>query len=213
VTSPGAEEGKTVTVANLGVALAQASKRTVLVSADLRRPTLHTYFGARARPGLAEVLTGQASVREALQPAHVANNLYLLACREVSGSSELLGSDTMKRILWKLQEEADFVIIDTAPILGISDAITLVPVADSVLLVARANATTRGAIREARHQLQQVDARVMGAVLTSVDPSAHPYGSSYYHYSHRRPVEEPMPVPAPEAISRPGELHTLSAEP
>ena len=53
----------------------------------------------------------------------------------------------------------------------------------------------------------------MGAVLTSVDPSAHPYGSSYYHYSHRRPVEEPTPVPPPEAISRPGELHTLSAEP
>jgi capsular exopolysaccharide synthesis family protein len=211
VTSPGAEEGKTATVANLGVALAHAGKRTVLISADLRRPTLHLYFGARARPGLAEVLTGQASVREALHPAHVASNLYLLSCRQVSGSSELLGSDTMKRILWKLQEEADFVIIDSAPILGLSDALTLVPVADSVLLVVRAGVTTRSALQEARHQLRQVDARVFGAVLTSVDPSSHPYGSRHYYYSDLGPVEQ-LPAPAPP-VSRQGELHTLPAEP
>src|SRR5205807_3833939 len=89
VTSPNAEEGKTATVANLGVALAQAGKRTIMVSADLRRPTLHLYFAARARPGLAEILTGQMSVREALQPVPLADNLFLLPCREVGGSSEL----------------------------------------------------------------------------------------------------------------------------
>jgi polysaccharide biosynthesis transport protein len=209
VTSASAEEGKTATVANLGVALAQAGKRTVVVSADLRRPTLHLYFGTRARPGLAEVLTDQASVRDALQPTHVTSNLYIIPCREVSGSSELLGSDRMKRVLWKLQEEADFVLVDAPPLLGISDALTLVPAADSILLVVRVNATSRGALREARHQLEQVDARVMGAVLTSVDPSAHPYGSSYYHYSQRRVTEEPEPT-AP--VVRP-ELHGLPVEP
>jgi Mrp family chromosome partitioning ATPase len=150
----------------------------------------------------------QASVRDALQPANVTTNLYIIPCREVSGSSELLGSDTMKRVLWKLQEEADFVIVDSAPLLGISDALTLVPAADSILLVARVNATTRGALREARHQLDQVDARIMGAVLTSVDPSAHPYGYSYYHYSRRRVAEE-VSTPAPAVRA---ELHKLPAE-
>jgi tyrosine-protein kinase len=208
VTSPNAEEGKTATVANLGVVLAQAGKRTVMVSADLRRPTLHLYFAGRARPGLAEVLTGQIDLRDALQPVYRANNLFLVPGREVGGSSELLGSDAMKRTLWQLQEDVDFLLIDAAPILGVSDAIAMVPTADAVLLVVRANATTRGAIREARHQLNQVDARVMGAVLTSVDPSSHPYASGYYRYSHREPPEEPAPVrPVPT------ELHSLSSEP
>jgi succinoglycan biosynthesis transport protein ExoP len=212
VTSANAEEGKTVTVANLGVTLAQAGKRTVMVSADLRRPTLHLYFGAQARPGLPEVLTGQISLREALQPVYLTKNLYLLPCREVGGSSELLGSEAMKRTLFQLQEEVDFLLIDAAPLLGVSDALTLVPMSDALLFVARANATSRASLREARHQLDQVDARVMGALLTAVDPSSHPYGTGYYYYTKQRPGPEEEPAPSPNG-SRAEELRPLSAEP
>src|SRR5439155_26209895 len=126
-------------------------------SAGVRRPTLHLYVAGRARPGLAEVLTGQLPVREALQPVYLANSLFILPCREVGGSSELLASEAMRRTLWQLQEEAECLLIDAAPLLGISDALTMVPMTDAVLLVARANSTTRSSLREARHQLEQVD--------------------------------------------------------
>ena len=91
----------------------------------------------------------------------------------------------------------------------VRSGLALVPMADAMLLVAKAGATTRGSLRETRHQLDQVDARLLGAVLTSVDPSAHPYGTSYYHYTHKRPTDDGQSAPSRE---RSTELHPLSAE-
>jgi capsular exopolysaccharide synthesis family protein len=183
VTSANAQEGKTSTTANLGVALAQSGKRVILVSADLRKPRLHRFFRSQNGTGITNVLAGEKSALEVLNWVGV-ENLRLLPSGPVPGNpAELLGSDAMENLLAELQEAADFVIIDAAPVLPVADAMTLTPLTDAVLFVADARRTTRGAIEQARHQLDQVNARVIGTVLNNFDPSKAP-GDAYQHYGY-----------------------------
>jgi capsular exopolysaccharide synthesis family protein len=118
-------------------------------------------------------------------------NLRLLPSGPVPGNpAELLGSEAMESLLRELQDAADFVLIDAAPVLPVADAMTLTPLADAVLFVADARHTTRGAIEQARHQLDQVNARVIGTVLNNFDPSKAGYQHQHYGYEAYR-LEEP----------------------
>jgi capsular exopolysaccharide synthesis family protein len=183
ITSANAQEGKTGTTANLGVALAQSGKRVILVSADLRKPRLHRFFRSQNGTGLTNVLAGEKSPLEVLNWVGV-ENLRLLPSGPVPGNpAELLGSEAMENLLRELQEAADFVLIDAAPVLPVADAMTLTPLTDAVLFVADARRTTRGAIEQARHQLDQVNARVIGTVLNNFDPAKAP-GDAYQHYGY-----------------------------
>jgi capsular exopolysaccharide synthesis family protein len=183
ITSANAQEGKTSTTANLGVALAQSGKRVILVSADLRKPRLHRFFRSQNGTGITNVLAGEKSALEVLSWVGV-ENLRLLPSGPVPGNpAELLGSDAMENLLAELQAAADFVLIDAAPMLPVADAMTLTPLTDAVLFVADARRTTRGAIEQARHQLDQVNARVIGTVLNNFDPSKAP-GDAYQHYGY-----------------------------
>jgi capsular exopolysaccharide synthesis family protein len=183
ITSANAQEGKTGTTANLGVALAQSGKRVILVSADLRKPRLHRFFRAQNGIGLTNVLAGEKSALEVLNWVGV-ENLRLLPSGPVPGNpAELLGSEAMEGLLRELQDAADFVLIDAAPVLPVADAMTLTPLTDAVLFVADARHTTRGAIEQARHQLDQVNARVIGTVLNNFDPAKAP-GDAYQHYGY-----------------------------
>jgi capsular exopolysaccharide synthesis family protein len=183
ITSANAQEGKTGTTANLGVALAQSGKRVILVSADLRKPRLHRFFRSQNATGLTNVLAGEKSALEVLNWVGV-ENLRLLPSGPVPGNpAELLGSEAMENLLRELREAADFVLIDAAPVLPVADAMTLTPLIDAVLFVADARRTTRGAIQQARHQLDQVNARVVGTVLNNFDPSKAP-GDAYQHYGY-----------------------------
>lgn len=188
VTSAQAAEGKTVTTANLGVVLAQAGKRVILVSADLRKPRLNNFFGSTAQKGLTNVLAGESRATEALVPVSVAaSNLRLLPSGPIPGNpAELLGSEAMRKLIAELRMAADFVLIDVAPILAVADAMTLAPMCDSVLFIADASRATGGAIAQARQQLDQVNARLIGAVLNNFDPTkSRGYSTtSYSHYRH-----------------------------
>lgn len=201
ITSANAQEGKSATTANLGVALAQSGKRVIIVSADLRKPRLHRFFRSQNGTGLTNVLAGEKNALEVLNWVGV-ENLRLLPSGPVPGNpAELLGSDAMESLLRELQEASDFVLIDAAPVLPVADAMTLTPLADAVLFVADARRTTRGAIEQARQQLDQVNARVVGTVLNNFDPSkAH--GDSHQHYgyySYR--VDEPASRPRSRVMS------------
>jgi polysaccharide biosynthesis transport protein len=190
VTSSHAQEGKSSTTANLGVALAQSGKRVIIVSADLRKPRLHRFFRAQNGMGLTNVLAGEKNALEVLNWVGV-ENLRLLPSGPVPGNpAELLGSDAMGSLLRELREASDFVLIDAAPVLPVADAMTLTPVVDAALFVADARRTTRGAIEQARHQLDQVNARVIGTVLNNFDPSKSSYSHSQYGYTSYR-IEEP----------------------
>jgi succinoglycan biosynthesis transport protein ExoP len=182
ITSCYAGEGKSATTANLGVALARAGKRVILVSADLRRPRIHKFFGAPGGSGLTNVLAGETPSSEALLPVNEPNLRLLNSGPLAANPAELLGSDLTRRVLRDLAEISDFVLIDSAPILVVSDALTLAPLVDGVLIVADVRRSSRTSVEQARQQLDQVNARVVGAVLNNLDQSDVPSYSSYGGY-------------------------------
>ena len=191
VTSAQDGEGKTTTVANLGLVLAQAGKRVALVDGDLRKPRLHRFFGVDNRVGLTNLLAEEVSPAEAvIRPGM--DNLALVTSGPVPGNpAELLSSDAMGSILERLAEVAEFVLVDSAPVLVAADASILATYADAVLLVADADRSTRGSVAHARVQLDQVSAKLVGAVLNNFDLSkarAYPYYYQYYYvYRYEQP--------------------------
>jgi capsular exopolysaccharide synthesis family protein len=179
VTSPLAGDGKTVTTANLGIAIAQAGKRVVLVSADLRKPDLHRLFGWENGPGLTDVLSKRANVWELLVRPEGIDNLWVLQSGSGLGTpADLLSSHEMAELLTQLRDSADVVLIDTGPVLAVPDALSLGPLVDGMLIVVSADQTTRGAVRQARRQLELVNARILGAVLNNFRARKR---SGYYH--------------------------------
>jgi protein-tyrosine kinase len=150
VTSPGRREGKSLTAANLALTMAQDFQtRICIVDADLRHSRLHSLFGVAETPGLADVLTGRASLSDALIGFENQQITLLPAGHEPGHPAELLGSTAMRRTIQTLRSQFDRVIID-APAAGpLADVGILAPLVDSVLLVVQAGATTRPAIQEA----------------------------------------------------------------
>jgi non-specific protein-tyrosine kinase len=167
VTSCVGDEGKTLTAANLGIALAQVEKSVVVVSADLRHPSIEYCFSVSQEPGLTSVLTAQEPLNAALVVTELPS-LGILPAGPLPGNpTELLGSTAMRDLLARLRSLANIVLIDSAPVLGISDAPTLATMADAILLVVDASRTDRSAVLEAKHELDRVGANVVGAVLTN----------------------------------------------
>ncbi|MEX0833307.1 MAG: polysaccharide biosynthesis tyrosine autokinase [Actinomycetota bacterium] len=186
VTSPLPGEGKTTTVANFAVAMAQTGKRVIAVSCDLRRPALHRFFGAENEIGVTTLLTGKARLVDVIQQTPM-SNLRLLATGPVLGNpAELVESEEMHDLLRDLRTVADFVIVDTPPLLAVADALPLASQSDGVLIVAEATSTSRDALARVKQQLDQVQATVVGAVFNNFDPSRTRYDGSYYgHYRYR----------------------------
>lgn len=184
IVSPTAGEGKTTTACNLAVVLAEAGKKVILVSGDLRKPRVGRFFNVNEEgQGLSEVLSGQTKAYEAIQPSSVETLRILTGGAPASHPSEMLQSDEMKDLLTELKSVSDFVIVDTAPVLLVSDALSLSAISDGVLFVAEASSTTRSAVMRAQEELAQVDTPVIGAILNNFDPSKvveYPYASTYY---------------------------------
>lgn len=207
VTSPQADEGKTATTANLGVVMAQAGKKVVLVSADLRKPRLHRFFGLENYIGVTNVLAGEVSPWQAVRQTQV-ENLQVLASGPVpSNPAELLGSQAMARLLTALRDVADHVIVDAPPVMAVADPVTLTPLVDGVLFLADAHNARRGVIEAARRQLDQVDARIIGAVLNNFDAAK---AGSYYYYEPSYRYEEHS-EDSPMETDRPRRLPWRSA--
>lgn len=202
VTSFKGSEGKTTTAANLAAALGQAGKLTILVSADVRRPSMAEFFGGDV-PGLTDVLSRDIDLMAALVPTAVANLSVLGPGKPVDNPSELLGSEAMLDVLHRLADHADFVIVDAPPIAGASDALTMASHMHHVLLVADARHAKRGTIKEAVVELRSVGAEVLGVVLTRVTSRDHP---SYSYSSGPRDHENGQERSAHQAGSQTGHL-------
>lgn len=179
VTSAGMDEGKSTTLANLAVTMAQAGKRVILVDADLRRPSLHTLFGKQNNVGLTNMVVDDAVMsKPPLQETEV-ENLSLLASGTLPPNpAEVVGSRRMEDIIQKLLETADVVLFDAPPVVAVTDAALLASKVDGVLLVVRAGSTKRDHARRAKKLLEKVNARLIGAVLNNVSMDAQMYG--YY---------------------------------
>lgn len=184
IASPGMSEGKTTTTANLAVALAHTGKRVIAVSCDLRKPRLHRFFDLTNDNGVTSVLRDGLSIPQVAQHVPGMESLRVIASGPVPHDpAELLGSEAMEQMLQDLRRYADFVLIDTAPVLVVSDALTIAPKTDGVLLVVDAAVTMRGAVRASREQLEQVGANIVGAIFNDLDPTRANmnYGSYRYH--------------------------------
>jgi capsular exopolysaccharide synthesis family protein len=172
VTSPGPGEGKSRTVANLGVALAQSGCRVILVAADPRHSSLRSYFGGdEGGAGLFGVLAGERSLGGVLCQTFVAglSVLHSGVAADDTKTNGLLASDAMRRLLDELASEADLVLIDAPPALTTADTLDLAVLSDAVLVVAAADRTTLAALHETRFRLDRIGVDVIGAVLNGVD--------------------------------------------
>ncbi|MCL4079021.1 polysaccharide biosynthesis tyrosine autokinase [Coriobacteriia bacterium Es71-Z0120] len=180
ITSAAPAEGKSTVAANLAAGLAQAGKKVAYVNCDFRKPTTHHFFAVSNSVGLSDVLAGTVSLKSALQRVGDVGELLVLTSGKLPPNpSELLGSEKMRLIVEELKNWADWVIIDTPPLLAVADGSAVARWADGILFVSKAGVTARGAIRQSAELLQQVGARVIGAVVWGLDSSAG--GSSYYY--------------------------------
>jgi capsular exopolysaccharide synthesis family protein len=180
VTSSAPDEGKTTTLANLGVALAQAGRRVLLVDADLRRPALHRAFGLPNAAGLTTMMLEESALaRPPLQAGPVAGLRLLTSGPLPPNPAELFAGRRMDDILARLRDEADLVLFDAPPLIAVADATVLAARVDGVILVVQAEKTRREHVQRAKTMLDRVNAHLIGAVLTEVklDRSVSYYGS------------------------------------
>jgi succinoglycan biosynthesis transport protein ExoP len=183
VTSALPQEGKTTTSMNSAVVLAQKGVRVLLIDADLRRPSIHKNLGIGPHSGLSNVLTGSATLEQAIIRTSILPNLDVLAAgTPPPNPAELLASANMRELLTKLREMYDHIVIDTPPSLSVTDAVVLSPRADAVVLVIRSSQTTKNALRRSRDILMQVNAKVVGVLLNAVDLRSPDY---YYYYEYQ----------------------------
>lgn len=186
VTSAGPVEGKSLTAANLGLVMAQEGRRVVLVDADLRHPTVHALFGRPNYDGLSILLRNRdRPVALLLQDSGFAG-LRLLTSGQAHDTNPavLLRSEALQVVLGELRQEADTILIDTSPVLAVTDAVALASKVDGVLFVVDASKTRRKYAIEALRALQAVNAKVCGVVLNRVNRRATLYHRYDYYYSH-----------------------------
>lgn len=179
VTSPLSGEGKTTTLANLAVVMAGAGMRVVILDADLRRPRIHSFFGLSNEIGFTSVLIGDAPLSAALQPIPVDGQLHILPSGPIPPNpSELLSSRRFTELIKSLQVGGAFVLIDTPPLLPVTDAAVIATSIDQLILVTSVGRSTKKQLRHAMQILGQVDAPLAGIVLNRVDSDRE----GYYHY-------------------------------
>ncbi len=209
VTSCAPKEGKTTTTINLGLSLALSGKRVILVEADLRRPMLNEYLGLRRGAGLSNLLAGSKRLEDVLQyvkatdfmppdkrglPSDDKNggllqrNMYAIASGPLPPNpAELLASQRMTDLIKELTPMADYLLIDTPPILAVSDALALARHVDGVIVVARLDTTSRDSIREVRDIFERSGTRIIGAVAAGTDRPTSYYKKRYgYGYGYGR---------------------------
>jgi non-specific protein-tyrosine kinase len=166
VTSPAGGEGKSTTIANLAVVMAQSGRRTILVDCDLRRPSLHELFGLSLEPGLTNLVLEEMG-EPPLQKTAIDNLRLLSGGTKPPNPADMLGASRMDQIIAQLADRADFVLFDAPPVLAAADAAILGVKVDGVLLVIQAGKTRRDHSERAREMLEKARVRIVGATLTN----------------------------------------------
>jgi protein-tyrosine kinase len=189
VTSARQGEGKTTTVINLGIIIAQAGPRVVVVDGDLRRPSVYEAMHVNGMlpaqkptdPGLTSVIVGSTELEEVVVNTPFERLAVVPAGPIPPNPNELLGSQRMSEVLSALSEMADYVLVDTPPCLAYSDALVLSPMVDGLLYVLRAGDQDKAAQRRVQKQLQQAKVRVLGVVFNDVELERVDTKYGYYH--------------------------------
>jgi polysaccharide biosynthesis transport protein len=212
MTSPTLQEGKTTTIVNLALTMAQAGQKVLVVGANLRRPTVYRFFGIEREPGLSDVLLGRLDWHEAVRgvadmlmgrfemedivASPGLDNLHILeAGATPANPSELLSTRPMANFLAAARAEYDIVLVDAPPVMPVTDAAIVSRLVDGVLLVYQAGKVGRLVLRRAKVQLEAVGAKVWGVVLNDVHTEIAGYQYTHY-YTHYYGEETPAPSPS-----------------
>jgi len=209
-TSPSAAEGKTTTLANMATTMARAGQSVVMICCDLRRPRIHQFFGLSNQVGFTSVLLGTATLDQALQPVPGIPGLYLLASGPIPPNpSELLSDPRTKAIFTQLAQRADIVLVDSPPVLPVTDAAVLATQVDGVVLVTSAGSSSRKDVSRAIEVLGRVNAPLVGVVMNKASESD---SYAYYRYSYG-PTDDDQWTKARDASAQNGEASVIVPTP
>jgi polysaccharide biosynthesis transport protein len=179
VTSSQPKEGKTTTAVNLAIILAQMGEKVILLDCDMRNPRVHRIFNLENAGGMSTFLSGNSDLSSLIQETDVPNLFAVTAGRIPPNPAELLGSSRMKQALLLLSEYFNHIVIDSPPVLSVTDARILGTMADGMILVIRGGHTPKEAVRRTKRLLQEVHAHVIGTLLNNVDV----HSADYYYYA------------------------------
>lgn len=206
ITSPAPGDGKSTLVSNLGIAMAQAGQRTIIIDADFRKPMQHNIFRVNEERGLSHVFAGQIALNEAIRKGPVEGLDVLICGQEVQNPSEILNSDAFFEALTQLRKQYDRIIIDSPPVGAVADGQILGAICDVVLLVIKAEKSTKRLSLQAKTSLANVGANLLGIVVNDVPRRSGRYGyysgykyKGYYGYYGRRPAGERQKTESAEA--------------
>lgn len=183
VTSGQAGEGKTTTVVNTAISLAQLGASVLIIDCDLRRPATHKIFGIDGTDGLSTYLSHNTEVDPLIHKLQIPN-LSLLPCGPIPPNpAELISSARMKALLKLLGERYDHILIDSPPLINVTDPVILSSMVDGVIMVVHGGKSPRTVVQRARQELLGVGAKIFGVVLNNVDLSREGYDAYYYNYN------------------------------
>ncbi len=190
VTSPGPSDGKSTVVSNLGIAMASAGQKTLILDADFRRPTQHRIFAVdHLERSLSGVFAGQVKLSDAIQPTHV-RNLSLLTCGYgIANPAEVLNSPQFARLVQKVAAAYDRVLLDAPPVTVVTDAQIIGANCDCTVLVLRANRCTRKIAQRALDALRSVGVHPLGVIVNEVNKGSGHYGYGYYRKAYAREAD------------------------
>lgn len=182
VTSSGSGEGKTTTSANLAVVMAQSGNKTLLIDCDQRKPKVHKFLGISNSFGLSDILLEQKAIEKGIQKTGVENLQVITSGTRPPNPAELLGSAKMGSFIEELKNKYDFIILDTPPIVMVTDAQLLSKHVDGCVLVVSSGEAEKELAIKAKDLLEKVQAKILGVVLNKIDLNKH--GHKQYHYKY-----------------------------
>jgi capsular exopolysaccharide synthesis family protein len=208
VASAAPSEGKTTVAVSIAISMAQGGQRVCIVDCDLRRPRLHRIFDRAGDVGVMNYILGECTIDEVAKPT-VVPNLYCVPCGPIPpNSADVIASEKFRHFLDELSERFDRVILDSPPLIAVTDSAIISQCVDGVVFVIRAFKTSPAACRSGLRALFDVDAPIAGAVLNAVNLDRHEYGYYHYYYYKREgyapvagahapssPHDEPAPPP------------------
>ncbi|MFV0446494.1 MAG: polysaccharide biosynthesis tyrosine autokinase [Planctomycetaceae bacterium] len=194
ISSPEPGDGKSTSAANLAVAIAQSGKRVLIIDADLRRPTVHYLLGLRGDVGLSEVLRREIAWENAIQSTRI-DGLHAMACGQCPHNpAELLSLSGLSQLLRQVRTDYDFILVDSPPILAVSDPCIISPHVDGMLLVVRVGKNKRAALTRTREILETHGVPLYGVLTNDIDLEVTGYGSGNYSEYYQSPPQSPPSV-------------------